>query len=183
MALHAWSISYCDLTRSDGFIPAGSWPSKRSLKPGVKELVDAGLWQPVEGGYRLHDYAQYNRSKAQIEARESAAAQRKERWLERVRNASGTQQSTREEHRPERVALARAADPVPEYELSAAAAAADTPGLSSTGATANLAGYPRARAREEAVPQHVLDRLAMPPIPDRPRRQRQFKNSLTETTC
>ena len=74
MALHAWSISYCDDVRSDGFIPNGAWPGK--LGRGVKELRIGKLWEPVEGGYRLHDYLDYNRSRAQIDAEQSEARER-----------------------------------------------------------------------------------------------------------
>jgi len=68
IALHAWSISYCDMARSSGFIPTGVIPGKRGSGLGVKALVDAGMWLPVDGGYQLHDYTEYNRTRAQIEA-------------------------------------------------------------------------------------------------------------------
>jgi hypothetical protein len=83
MGLHAWSISYCDAVRSDGFIPMGAWPSLPGVKAAVTKLRHAGLWEACEGGYRLHDYAKYNRSKAQIELEQASATDRKERWLER----------------------------------------------------------------------------------------------------
>lgn len=75
MALHAWSISYCDYTRSDGFIPDGAWPAK--LSRGVAELDGARLYEPVEGGYQLHDYTDWNRSKAQIAAEQADDRDRK----------------------------------------------------------------------------------------------------------
>lgn len=84
IALHAWSISYCDLTRSDGFIPEGSWPTLRWTAAGVRALVDAGMWEPSEGGYMLHDYGKYNRSRAQIEAEQEDARQRQSRHRSRV---------------------------------------------------------------------------------------------------
>ena len=71
MALHAWSISYCDYVRSDGFIPEGAWPAK--LSGGVKELKGAGLYEPVEGGYGLHDYTDWNASREQIESMQAEA--------------------------------------------------------------------------------------------------------------
>jgi hypothetical protein len=68
MGLHAWSISYCDHARSDGFIPLGAWPALPGAGAAVKALVDAELWARVEGGFMLHDYLDYNRSRAKIEA-------------------------------------------------------------------------------------------------------------------
>lgn len=67
MGLHAWSISYCDAARSDGFIPMGAWPALPGVKTAVKNLLQAGLWERREGGFQLHDYLAYNRSKAAIE--------------------------------------------------------------------------------------------------------------------
>lgn len=80
MGLHAWSISYCDHALTDGFIPAGAWPSLLGVRAAVRGLVQAGLWVPTDGGYCLHDYADYNRTKAQVEA---------EREENRVRKMSG----------------------------------------------------------------------------------------------
>jgi hypothetical protein len=79
MGLHAWSISYCDHAVSDGFIPEGAWPSLPGARAAVKIVLAAGLWEPVEGGYRLHDYGDYNRTKAQIAELKAAAAERQSR--------------------------------------------------------------------------------------------------------
>jgi len=107
MAVHAWSISYCDATRSDGFIPDGSWPSKKGFDSGVKDVVKAGLWEPCDGGYRLHDFGQYNRTKAEIENEQAQNADRQRRW----RNAN----ITRDE---QRLSRARAPGPGPGPEGS-----------------------------------------------------------------
>jgi len=70
MGLHCWSISYSDHHRTDGFVPMGVWPSLGGTSTAVKVLVAAGLWEPVAGGYRVHDYLDYNRSRADLEALE-----------------------------------------------------------------------------------------------------------------
>jgi hypothetical protein len=67
MGLHAWSISYCDASRSDGFVPVGSWPALPGVRSAVNTLLKAGLWERGEGGFKVHDYLAYNRSKAAIE--------------------------------------------------------------------------------------------------------------------
>jgi hypothetical protein len=77
MGLHAWSISYCDSARSDGFIPHGAWPALPGAGASVKRLLDAGLWERCGDGFRLHDYLDYNRSKAQIEAHLAEDRERK----------------------------------------------------------------------------------------------------------
>jgi len=73
MALHAWSISYCDAARSDGFIAQDAWPAR--FGRAVKELERASMWERCEGGYYLHDYLDYNRSRAYID--DYARAKRK----------------------------------------------------------------------------------------------------------
>jgi hypothetical protein len=92
MALHAWSISYCDDARSDGFIPADAWPAL--LKAGVKPLVQAGLWEAIDGGYRLHDYLSYNRSRAEIAAEQDMVKVRRDLYADgelrtAIRNRDG----------------------------------------------------------------------------------------------
>jgi hypothetical protein len=86
MGVHAWSISYCDATRSDGFIPAGAWPSVPGFAAGVRAVISAGLWERSKGGYRLHDYADYNKLKADIQAEQEQGAIRQKRFREQHRN-------------------------------------------------------------------------------------------------
>ena len=56
MGLHAWSISYCDHARSDGYIPLGAWPALPGAGAAVKALLTGGLWlRADDGGFWLHD--------------------------------------------------------------------------------------------------------------------------------
>jgi len=64
-------VGYCRESDTDGFIPNAVMPT---LAPTVslptkhaKVLCDAGLWERVEGGYRVHDYLDWNPSKADLE--------------------------------------------------------------------------------------------------------------------
>jgi hypothetical protein len=83
IALHVCGLSYTAEYLTDGFIPggavntlcdfAGVW--HRGYPPGsqddytwtvrevVKDLVAAGMWDEVEGGYQIHDYLDYNPSR------------------------------------------------------------------------------------------------------------------------
>lgn len=49
----------------------------------VRELVDAGLWEAVEEGWELHDFLDYQPSKAQVTADRKKTAERQRRWRER----------------------------------------------------------------------------------------------------
>jgi hypothetical protein len=46
------------------------------------ELVDAGLWMTVDGGWMVNDYLKYNPSKAKVEQDRERSAERKKKWLE-----------------------------------------------------------------------------------------------------
>ncbi|MBI4636119.1 MAG: hypothetical protein HY727_07185 [Candidatus Rokubacteria bacterium] len=80
---------YCNKRLTDGFIEASAL---RLLSPTVRpqqaprlaqRLVSAGLWEAVEGGFRVHDFHQYNPTSEQVKAERNAAKERKDRWRER----------------------------------------------------------------------------------------------------
>jgi hypothetical protein len=79
MGLHAWSISYCDDLLTNGFVPLNALPQLPRIKQAVKALVDAGRWEVVDGGFRLHNYLRYNRSREKVVAERDAARMRRER--------------------------------------------------------------------------------------------------------
>src|SRR5437773_3375355 len=45
-------------------------------KAAIQQLVAAGLWQPVEGGYAVHDFLVYNPSRAKVLAEREATRRR-----------------------------------------------------------------------------------------------------------
>lgn len=49
----------------------------------VAELVEAGLWEVAEDGWQLHDFLDYQPSKAQVTADRKKTAERQKRWRER----------------------------------------------------------------------------------------------------
>jgi len=65
-------LSACALYGTDGFIE-DAWVQAQVNRPGEDSelpgrLVDAGLWERVDGGYEVHDYLDYNLSQAQFRA-------------------------------------------------------------------------------------------------------------------
>lgn len=66
---------------TDGFVPAEI--AKLYGRAGeVRALVAAGLWSPIEGGYQMHDFHDYNPTSAQVRADRKAAAERQRRARE-----------------------------------------------------------------------------------------------------
>lgn len=68
--LAAWayisSITYCNRNLTDGFVPAQKGAILAGSDQTSDKLVSAGLWEAVEGGYRVRDYLGHQRSKAEI---------------------------------------------------------------------------------------------------------------------
>lgn len=87
------AICYCSRAQSDGFVPAQLvlGLSVTATKATVSELVDAGLLEPVERGYQVHDYLDHNPSRARITEMKQAARDRTQRW----RDGSGDEDVTR----------------------------------------------------------------------------------------
>ena len=146
MAVHAWSISYCDLARSDGFIPEGAWPSKKGFEIGIKELLKAGLWTRVEGGgYLLHDFKVYNRTRAQIEL--AQAEDRARKAEDSGRNPNGI---------PRARAQTRSGDPVP-VPINSPATALSTEQITAGDDPGEWRLPGRARPREAVAARRAAD--------------------------
>jgi len=64
---------FCNEYLTDGFISDTDIETvafnafQRQPKKAVESLVKAGLWDRVSGGYMIHDYLDYNKSKKEIE--------------------------------------------------------------------------------------------------------------------
>lgn len=87
--LHVCGLCYCNKYLTDGFLPYAVIPTLANFRGlsietgGIKNmatfhddadaealadtLVRTGVWDEVDGGYNVHDYLEYNPSKAQVE--------------------------------------------------------------------------------------------------------------------
>lgn len=74
--------SYCAQHLTDGFVPSGV-VFLYGTADLATVLVNAMLWVPVTGGWRMHDYLTYNPSKEQVQAEREAAAKRQRDARER----------------------------------------------------------------------------------------------------
>lgn len=79
------ALCHAGATLSDGYIPRNAVVilaaqcDVRSTNKVVNELVDAGLWIPVDGGFDIHDYLEHNTSSQDIHAKREAAKERMHR--------------------------------------------------------------------------------------------------------
>lgn len=86
--LHTAGILYCNRHLTDGLIAGDEVPRlvRKFRRTALAELTapSCGLWCDVLGGaYLIHDYLDWNPSRAEVEARRAAAAKRKRKWQER----------------------------------------------------------------------------------------------------
>lgn len=90
--LYVCGLQYCSRALSDGYIPAGRVPRLTMLKRPQQladKLVEVGLWERENGGFRVHDYTEYQRSADQIKKEREAVNNRvKKHRAKQRRNAS-----------------------------------------------------------------------------------------------
>lgn len=89
------AIAYSNRNLTDGFVPttvAAALTRHRKPAAVAQALVAAVLWEPVEGGFLVHDYADYQELREEIEAKRAkgAAKVRRHRDRKRAGNASVT---------------------------------------------------------------------------------------------
>lgn len=82
---------------TDGFVPT----SIAVLYGGrdlAELLVEAKLWTPVVGGWRMHDYLIYNPSKEQVQAERHAASERQKRARDKAKAAREAKEAAAQRH-------------------------------------------------------------------------------------
>lgn len=80
--LYTCSIAYSSRNLTDGFIPTGIASRLTDFDNTAElaaRLVTVGLWKTVEGGWQIHDYAEHQRTAAEIEVQRSEARDRQAR--------------------------------------------------------------------------------------------------------
>ena len=74
LQIHA--LIYCNRLGTDGLVPASAVrhlihvPERRP----VQKLVELGIWEVVDGGYQIHDFLDYQPSRAEVEAKRKQKA-------------------------------------------------------------------------------------------------------------
>lgn len=74
------AIAYCSSSLTDGYVDVmilSSICTVRRPKALARRLVDVGLFELVEGGYRVHDYLEHNATREEILRKRASDARRK----------------------------------------------------------------------------------------------------------
>ncbi len=72
---------YCNKYLTDGFIPTAALKALGNVPNPVKharDLVRVGLWDDADGGYRVHDFHDYNPTAADVKEKREKDRRRKE---------------------------------------------------------------------------------------------------------
>lgn len=89
--LHDTALCWAAKDETDGFISDDDLDEMqhgRKLRKYVPELVRACLWEPVAGGWTIHDFLHYNPSHQQLEAERAAARDRQARHRARKKGVN-----------------------------------------------------------------------------------------------
>jgi hypothetical protein len=87
--LHVKAICYANRNLTDGYVPdiAARAMGGPKHKRAARALIDAGLWELARGGYRIHDFLDFQPSREAVMARRMTDRVRKDS----NRNPSGIQ--------------------------------------------------------------------------------------------
>lgn len=85
-----WGLSHTQQHLTDGFIDERVVP--RSGRRAAEELVARRLWDEAPGGWRIHDYLDWNDSREQILRGRKKGKERLQRW--RAQHERSAEQSS-----------------------------------------------------------------------------------------
>jgi len=107
-ALWTTAGSWCMDQLTDGFVPSSMLAVLDGTDRDAASLVSSGLWENVPGGWRFHDWSDYQPSREKVLKDRAEAAERQKRAREKAREKrrSGeavTQVSQRDSRRDDRV--------------------------------------------------------------------------------
>lgn len=77
--LYVSGLLYAYRADTDGFVPAAKVAKLTGFRAPQRladRLVEVNLWEPIEGGYRIHDYLQHQQSSADREEQRVSGARR-----------------------------------------------------------------------------------------------------------
>lgn len=81
--LWVWGLSYSQRHLTDGAISVVAIPAR--VARATADLVKVNLWESRPSGYQVHDYLDWNDSRALVNSRQVASKTRKSEWADRRR--------------------------------------------------------------------------------------------------
>lgn len=82
------SLAYAGEQGTDGFVPEPALPMIHAKPNDVQRLLEVGLWHARPGGYEINDWADYQQTSAETDARtKRAKAAAAARWGKAAGNA------------------------------------------------------------------------------------------------
>jgi hypothetical protein len=67
--VHVNALCYASYNLTNGYIPVGAIKLLHGTRLNAQHLVDARLWELIEGGWVIHHYLEYNPTKERVLAR------------------------------------------------------------------------------------------------------------------
>lgn len=88
-ALGLWvrAGSWCAHQLTDGQVPSEILPLLGGTTDDAEQLVAAGFWEAVEGGYQFYGWHDYQPTKADVEEERAKARERQKAWRKTKRHA------------------------------------------------------------------------------------------------
>lgn len=170
-ALYVEAVCYARRHLTDGFIRRGV---AKTLLPDAGErviqaLVDCGLWDSAEGGYQIHDYTEWNPTRADVESKRAAWNERQRKSRERRAAAIPSDHMSQRDNRVSHGGVTDTdpdPDTNPEAEASSAGVRACVPASVPASACAGARAH---EGHDEARPPHSKPtELASVPTPPAP---------------
>lgn len=97
------ALCYSNRQLTDGFIPSpvySIWASKEPNEEPADALIDADLWEVVEGGYLIRSYEEYQPTREKVETKRAEARERLKRYRDKQGNANETQKKRQPQPNP-----------------------------------------------------------------------------------
>lgn len=88
LGFYSASILYANRHLTDGVLPREVvllWPHSKQPSTIIKALVAVGLWEPCDGGWRIHDFHDHNDKAVTVKEKRAADRERKRKKRTAVR--------------------------------------------------------------------------------------------------
>jgi len=156
-------LAYANRYLTDGFIPQAQVRRLADVEDAyglASRLVEVGLWERAEGGFRIHDYHGYQPTADDVKRERQATADRQAAWRERQRLAKlGNGVSNSVSNPPDNAAPARPG-PGPVNPVPAGTSSPTPPPQAEEGDAAGAADKKRRGGRRNGVVHDETDPVA-----------------------